>query len=210
MHSYGSAPGELAACVTHVGLVQRPGLSAIRATSEPRVLEAVTEHCTGHALAVGGSVRVAGAWWCRPDEGSLLFLGTPDALVRTVDLLGPHIRRRPTLFVDSDPARLAVVGVIGRHTVDLLRELGVYGALRDPREAPPCAQVKLGPAETVWLLESDSSALCCVERSELAAVEALIAQAGRPLGLARVGQDALAHFLLLERRRTLAALRTTA
>jgi len=210
VRSYGSIPGELAVCVRHVGLAQRSDLAATWAGGEPRALETITGHVTGHSPAVGGSVLVAGAWWCRPDAGTLLLVGAPDALARAVDLLRTHARRHPGLVVDTDRDRLAVLGVVGRLTVELLRGLDVYGPRRDPREAPPCTPIELGGAQTVWLLESDVSAICCVDRAEAGAAEDLIATAGRQLGLARIGRDALEQYMLLERRRTTAALRPSA
>jgi hypothetical protein len=201
VRSYGSVPGELAACIRHVGLVRRADLGAMPAGGDPLALEETTARLLGHALAVGGSARVAGAWWCRPEARTLLLVGASEALARTVGLLRTHARRRPMPVIDGDVQPLEAIGVVGRLTAPLLRELGVYGPLGDPREAPPCAPLMLGGARTVWLLESDVSAICCVERADAAALETVIAAAGRPLGLARVGQDALAQYLLLERRR---------
>ena len=202
MHNYGSAPGELAACLTHVGLVERPGLAAVRASADPGVLDAVTLDGTGRMLAVGGAARAAGTWWCRPGINTVLLIDAPRALDRTLKLLAAQARRHPTFVVHDE--RLAVLGVIGRRTPELLAELGVCS---DPRAARPCSTVALDATSTTWLLESDVSALCCVTPGEIDAAQLAIATAGRSLELARVGQEALTHFLLMQRRRTLEALR---
>jgi hypothetical protein len=206
MRSYGSVPGELAACVRHVGLVRRSDLTAMRASGDPRSVEAITARLTGLPLAPGGSVHLAGASWCRPDAERLLLIGAADALPRSVALLRTQTRRHPDLVLDADLDRLAVIGVVGRRTARVLRELGIYGPFRDQRDAAPCAPFSFGTARTVWLLESDVHALCCVDRADAAVAEKVIALAGRPLGLARVGQDAVAQYLLLERRRAHAEL----
>jgi hypothetical protein len=202
--SYGSVPGELAACIRHVGLVRRVDLTAMRAGGDPRSVEAITTQLTGLPLAPGGCVQLAGAWWCRPDAGSLLLIGATDSMPRSVALLRTHTRRRPDLVVDTDLDRLSVLGVVGRRAARLLRELGIH------RDVAPCAPFALGTARTIWLLESAVSAICCVDGADAAVAEKVIALAGRPLGLARVGQDAVAQYLLLERRRASAALRSSA
>jgi hypothetical protein len=195
-HSYGSVPGELAACIRNVGLVERTDLAALPVDGDPATVELLTRRLAGHPLAIGGSAQVSGVWWCRPAPGSLLLIAAPAALHRTVGVLRTYARRGRTPALGES---LAVLGIVGRATVPLLRALGVYGAHGDPRRAAPCAPVAVAGAHTVWLLESDVDVVCCVAEDAVAPVKRAIAAAGRPLGLARVGQDALAQYRLLMR-----------
>jgi hypothetical protein len=195
-HSYGSVPGELAACIRNVGLVERADLAALPVSGDSSTVELLTGRLVGFPLAVGGSAHVAGVWWCRPAPGSLLLIAAPAALHRAAGVLRTYARRSPTPVLGPP---LAVLGIAGRATVPLLRALGVYGPNGDPREAAPCAPVRLAGTGTVWLLESDVDASCCVPEDALPAVKRAIASAGYPLGLARVGLDALAQYRLLVR-----------
>jgi len=209
VRSYGSAPGELAACLRHVGLVQRGDLAAVPIAGAPAAIEAASADLIGHALAVGGCVRVAGTWWSRPDARTLLIAGAPDAVARATGLLRTQTRRRCALALGTD-VELVAMSVIGLHTATLLDDLGVLGPLGDLRVVSPCVPSAIGGALAVWLLESDTNALCVVDRTDAEVVEQRIALAGRPLRLARVGHDALAQYLLLERRRASGALRPPA
>jgi hypothetical protein len=200
VRNYGSTPGELAACVRNVGLVRRAELGAIAAHGPAATVEAVSAHLVGHALAVGGSAHAGEAWWCRPGAETLLLVGRHGQLDRIAELLRTLGRRHPRpLTTGSEP--LAAIGVVGHRAAALLRALGAYGPLGDPRTAPPCLALAVGEVPTTWLLESDVSAICFVAPGDVAAVERHVFEAGRPLGLARVGQDALAQYQLVERRR---------
>jgi hypothetical protein len=211
VRSYGSAPGELAVCLRHVGLVDRSDLAAMRADAGPRSLDRVTQRLTGQLLATGGTAHLADAWWCRPTPETVLVVGAGgQSIPRIAELLRGQARRHPDLAVDPHLERLAVIGVVGRRTVPLLRTLGVYGTGREPRDVTPCTAVRIGAVDTVWLLESDVSALCCVADTDAAAAEQAIGTAGRPFGLGRVGHDALAQYALLERRRVTGAMRPPA
>jgi hypothetical protein len=192
--------------VRNVGLARRADLVALPAGGPPEALEAATADLIGHALAVGGSARIASAWWCRPDAQTLLLVAPPEALDRTVALLRTLARRRPRLAIDAGVEPLEAIGVVGHRTTALLRSLGVYGPVGDPRATPPCRSVILAEARTTWLLESDFSAICFVAPAAAVTVERRILDAGRPLALARVGRDALAQYHLLERRRAVTGL----
>jgi len=205
MQNYGSAPGELAACLLNVGVAECPSLSAVQASAHRHALDEAVLHGTGHALVSGGAIRVGGTWWCRPDPETVLLVDAPDALARGLALLRGEERRHPTFAVDE--RHLVVLALIGRRTMELLGELGVYD---DPRTTPPCRVATLCQRPATWLLQSDVSVICCVAPEHAESIRDAISAVGRRLGLARVGQEALTHFVLLQRRRAREALRVPA
>jgi glycine cleavage system aminomethyltransferase T len=208
--NYGSAPGELSACLTRVGLVERSDIVAFRARGVPASIDEVTTTLTGVRLAVGGSVRLADAWWCRPGAATTLVIGPADSAPRLLSLLRMHARHHPELSVDGDADRFSLFGVVGPKAPSLLAALDVYGPAADPRGAAPCTSTTLGGVAAVWLLESDGSALVCVTRADAHVAISAIAVAGQPLGLCNVGQEAFANYALVQRQRVGASLRAGA
>jgi hypothetical protein len=208
--NYGSAPGELSVCLTRVGLVERTDIVAFRARGVPGSIDDVTTSLTGVRLAVGGSARVADAWWCRPSAATTLVIGPASSAPRLLALLRRHARHHPELSVDTDADSFALFGIVGPKAPGLLTALGVYGDAADPRGAAPCTSTTLGGVGAVWLLESDGSALLCVARADSRVATDVVATAGRPHGLCRVGQEAHAHYALLQRTRLSASLRAHA
>jgi hypothetical protein len=118
-----------------------------------------------------------------------------------IELLRGLMRRHAGTRIDDQAEPRQVIGVVGRLTGSLLRSIGIYDPLGDPRAAAPCLEVAVSGIPTVWLLESDVSALCVVAASQADAVERSIVSAGQLLAVARIGLTALAQYQLLERRR---------
>lgn len=193
-HSYGSVAGELAACIRNAGLVDRTDLAALPVGGDPATVDVLADRLVGYPLAIGGTAHTSDVWWCRPADRSLLLIAPCGTLERTAGLLRTYARRGGSPVIGRS---LSALGVVGRATVPLLRALGVYGPADDPRRAAPCALVTLAGRRTAWLLRSDVDVLCCVARDAVAPVKQAIAAAGHPLGLARVGRDALAQYRLL-------------
>ncbi len=202
MLHYGSAAGELSACLSGVGIVDRSDLIPTRATARPDTIDDLAGRLTGGPLRVGGTTRLAETWCCRPSAGVLLLLSPASAVTRVGRVLRAGRVHHVGIVLDDGPDDSALLGVVGRATPALLTQLGVYDTATGPRAARPCSTTPLNGVESTWLLESDASAVAHVPRADASSARATIEAAGLPLGIARVGQEAFDRFRLVERRRT--------
>ena len=200
---YGSAAGELAVCVSAVGVVDRSDLTILALEAPPSQLGALTSRLTGGEVAPGGALDAAGAWWCGAAPGTVMVVCPPGVGRRLVDRLRVHAAHQVSLRVLS--LDFAAIGLLGPETGSVLRALGAYGSAGDPREAAPFGRGRVGEAEVWWLLESDRSALLLTDRRQAGQVWQAIESAGRPCGISCVGQEAAGRYALLERTRSRSA-----
>lgn len=198
---YGSAVGELAACLRYVGLVDRSDLALIGITAPPPRLDDLQERRLGLPLAVGGVAPAGDAWWCRAAPRELLVVCAPDGAARLTRRLRADGHRSTGLTVEDRSDRLTAIGVIGPATPGLLAELGAYGAHGDPRRATPFGTGELAGIEIRWLLQADDRALALVGRRSARSAWESIERAGRDFGVSYVGADADARFSLATRLR---------
>jgi glycine cleavage system aminomethyltransferase T len=200
---YGSAAGELAVCVSAVGLVDRSDLKTLALEAPNAQLAQLTSRLAGGEIAPGGALDAAGAWWCGAAPDTLMVLCRPDVRRRLIERLRVHAAHQVSLRVLS--VELAAVGLVGPQTPSVLRALGVYGGAGDPRAAAPFGRGAIAGTDAWWLLESDRSALLLVDRERAGEVWRAIEHAGRPFGLSCIGQEAAGRYSLLERTRSRAA-----
>jgi glycine cleavage system aminomethyltransferase T len=203
IHS-GSAAGELAVCVSAVGLVDRSDLTTLALEAPSAQLAQLTSRLAGGEIAPGGALDAAGAWWCAAAPDTLVVVCRPDVRRRLIDRLRVHAAHQVSLRVLS--VEFAALGLLGPRTPEVLRALGVYGADGDPRAVAPFGRGTIAGAGAWWLLESDRSALLLVDRERAGEMWRAIEHAGRQLGLSCVGQEAAGRYALLERTRSRAAL----
>lgn len=196
---YGSAAGELAACVRGVGIVDRSELSVLALHGPATHLTALLIALTGGTIAPCGASRIGGAWWCRAAPGELLVVCEGDVAGRIADRLRTAAGRFPGCTAHDHSDRYAPIGVVGHAASEVLAALGVYGEGREPRGASPFALRRVADLDVPWLLESDRMALALAERGDANAVWQAIVAVAQPFGLARVGREALDRYLLLER-----------
>jgi glycine cleavage system aminomethyltransferase T len=199
---YGSAAGELAVCVSAVGLVDRSDLAKLVIEAPAASVAALTSRLAGGELAPGGALFAGGAWWCRAAEDRLLVLAEPSVGRRLVERLRVHAMHQPTRRMRECSAELAAVGLLGPAAERVLRALGVYGAAGDPRLVTPFSAGAVAGVEVFWLLESDRSAIGLVPRDRAVAVWRAIEVAGRPFGISCVGREAAGRYAVLERARS--------
>jgi glycine cleavage system aminomethyltransferase T len=208
--SYGSAAGELAACVTRAGIADSSQLTKLELSGPAASLADLVARATGSMLAPGGVVHASGAWWCGADARG--YGGTDRVIVLCEPCLGARIRDRlsartaqlPAIEVHDRSSEWNAITVVGVAAASVLRALGVFGPCGDPRHVPPFTTGRLGGADAIWLLESEHRALVLVSASHADAAWREIERAGRPLRMCCVGQDAIARYALLERRAALA------
>lgn len=196
---FGSAAGELAVCVSAVGLLDRSDLTKLAIEARPEQLSGLVGRVAGGSLATGGALFAGSAWWCGAGPASVIVVCEPDVGVRLrARLLAerPHVAG---LVVRDRSDELASIGIIGRRTVEVLRALGVYGKSGDPRRVSPFTGHSLAGTETLWLLESDHRALALVAREDASRAWQAIEQAGRRFGMSYVGLDAARRYALVQR-----------
>jgi glycine cleavage system aminomethyltransferase T len=208
--SYGSAAGELAACVTRAGIADSSQLTKLELSGPAASLADLVQRATGSMLAPGGVVHAGGAWWCGADvrgyggTDRVIVLSEPCVGARIRDLLSAHTAQLPAIEVHDRSLEWNAITVVGIAAASVLRALGVFGPCGDPRHVPPFTTGRLGGADAIWLLESEHRALVLVSASHADAAWREIELVGRPLQICCVGQDAIARYALLERRAALA------
>jgi glycine cleavage system aminomethyltransferase T len=196
---YGSAAGELAACVSAVGLADCSGLAKLVLEGPAAQLRQLAQRLTGSQVAPGGAVPSGGAWWCAESPERMLVLCDASRGDRLRAVLNARVARRSAVTLTDRSADLAALAVVGRRTSALLAELGVYGESGDPRQVPPLTAHTGTGAHVLWLLESDDKALALTAAADAPAVWHTIERAGQRFGLCAVGQDALARYALIRR-----------
>jgi glycine cleavage system aminomethyltransferase T len=196
---YGSAAGELAACVSAVGLADRSDLAKLELQGPPEQLQHLSQRLTGSEIAPGGAVLSGGAWWCAESSSRMLVISDASRGDRLFALLHARVARRSAVTLADRSADLAALAVVGRRASALLAELGVYGASRNPRDVPPLTAPAGAGADVLWLLESDDKALALVATADAPTVWHTIERAGKRFGLCAVGQEAVARYALIRR-----------
>jgi glycine cleavage system aminomethyltransferase T len=196
---YGSPAGELAVCVSAVGLVDRSRLSQLVLEAPSSQLSHLTSRLVGGTVAAGGALQAAGAWWCGAGSGRIVVLCEPHVASRLQSGLHDHAPGRVALAVHDRSADWAAIELLGRCAGKVLRVLGVYGESGDARQVPPFTTATVAGCEVQWLLESARSALLLVGREFAPDMWQAIEQAGRPFGISCVGLDAASRYGLLER-----------
>jgi hypothetical protein len=199
--NYGSACGELAVCVSGVGLVDRSGLSKLVIEAPAAQLRELMARCLDGVVAPGGARLVGGAWWCRSASNRIVVLSEPQ--------VGRRLRERlrgqalhAALVVRDRSTDLAAIELLGRNAHKVLRALGAYGESGDPRGVSPFTPGTVDGIDVLWLLESDRRALALMEHERAGEAWRAIEQAGREFGISCVGRDAATRYALLERTRS--------
>ena len=196
---YGSAAGELAACVSAVGLADRSDLAKLVLEGPPAQLQQLTQRLTGSDVAPGGAVLSGGAWWCAESPERMLVISEVSRGDHLHAVLRARVARRSAVTLTDRSAELAALAVVGRRARALLAELGVYGETGNPRHVPPLTAHTGAGAEVLWLLESDDKALALMAAADGPAVWHAVERAGHRFGLCSVGQEALARYALIRR-----------
>jgi glycine cleavage system aminomethyltransferase T len=196
---YGSAAGELAACVCRVGLGDRSELAKLSLEGPRRTLEQVARHLTGMTLAGGGALRTGTAWWCAVTPERLLVLDEPGDGDRLADRIRRLGVRHPDLRIRDLSQAWSAIAIVGRQTGEVLARLGVYGATGDPRSVAPVSVRRVTGTEVTWLLQSDHRALALMGHRDAPAVWRALHTVGQPFGICAVGREAIARYTLLAR-----------
>lgn len=204
--NFGSAAGELAACVSAAGMADASQLTKLELCGPRARVAELVRHATGAVLASGGVLHAAGAWWCGSagqgylGAGRVIVLCEPAVGERLRELLSPRVARMPGLVMHDRSAQWSAITILGAATTAVLEALGVFGPSGDPRQVPPFSYAPLGELDAMWLLQSDHHAVALVLSSEADLAWHAIEQAGRAQHICCVGHDAIERYALLEHR----------
>ena len=204
--NFGSAAGELAVCVSAVGLVDRSELCKLELEATPAQLSHLVTRLAGGELGIGGALETGGAWWCRSAPDRVVLLCDPSIGARLRDRLRTQAQNHVALRVRDRSDELAAIALIGRATPKVLAVLHAYGEAGDARQVPPFTTGAVHGIPVQWLLESDRRALALVSRAQAGTVWRAIEEAGRGFGISCVGNEAARRYTLLERAGGSAAL----
>jgi glycine cleavage system aminomethyltransferase T len=194
--SYGSAAGELAGCVSGVGIASRSELTKLELTAPPASLERVLEAMLDRPLLTSGLLLSAAVGWFRIDAERLVVLCDPAHGERLRGRLEFWTMRDPSLTLMDRSDDWSAIAVVGRRTTEVLRELGVYGPSGDPRAVAPITRAGDDPL-TCWLLCGDDYALALAPSTSAAALWRRTVAAGRRWAMCAVGHEALARYRTL-------------
>ncbi len=183
---YGSVHGEMAVCMTSVGLADRSDYGVLELRGDRELLDrALSARLGDPPLAVGSGRRLRSVWYLRLDARHTLLVGPHAALAS-----GPPIGRgrdRSDLPHRDIGASLAIVGIVGPRAARLL------AAAKLPGELPIGAiGADAGDSDIVAILrESQRGYLALISADAADAFWGRLLIAGEPLGAAFVGYDAL-------------------
>lgn len=183
---YGSTPGEIAVCMTHVGLADRSDLGTLELRGPQPALDRALVAPLGDPPPVPGTARRRdGVWYLRLDRRRALLVGSHGALAALEPLGEGHDRSELACTDLGD--KTAIISVIGPRAGRLLAAAGLpdhlqAGAIgRDPGDASILAILR----------ESQRRVLVLVRAPAIEAAWGRLLAAGEPLGAAFVGCDAL-------------------
>jgi glycine cleavage system aminomethyltransferase T len=183
---YGSTHGEIAACVTHVGLADRSDLGTLEVRGGRSSLDrALAARVGDPPVPAGAGRRQGGVWYLRPEPRRALIVAAHGVLSK----LGPigTYGDRGNLVNRDIGASIAMVSVIGPRAGRLLTAAGLPGDLaigalgRDPRDA----------AVIAILRETQRRVLILVRAPAIETFWHRLLDVGGPLGATFVGWDAL-------------------
>jgi hypothetical protein len=199
---YGSAAGELAVCVSGVGLANRADLSIVVIRGVETQIDEAVQTLVGYAIAPGGAALIGGAWWCRSDTADEVVLLAPHAFApRLTDAVRAETYRYAGLGPATPTSELTTVGLVGKHATPLLADLGAFGATGDPKAVTPFFRGTFAGCDVTWLIENSTSVLALVAVDAADDFWHAIERAGREHRIACVGLEAVERFALLERSR---------
>lgn len=184
---YGSVATEVAVCRKAVGLAIRSDLHTLMFGGREPWLENLLERTLGGRVPREGAAEwAAGACCARPDGRRALVVGPPAAVASWRRLAREaFVTGSPVTWADRSSAHLPV-SLLGPRAPALLRL-----ASMPPVEPGRVATCSFDEAETILVGAGDEHVLALVPRSRAGALQALF-EAGRDVGLALVGTDAVA------------------
>ena len=183
---YGSVPAEIAVCLKSVGLVDHSDYGVLELRGDRALLDrALVAGLGDPPLAIGTARRLRTVWHLRLEARRILLVGPRRALAS-----GPTIGRgrdRGELQHSDIGTSLTILGIVGPRAPRLVAAVGLQsrlaiGAIGGDQQDPGVVAI---------LRESQRRYLALIRRDCGDAFWARLVEAGKPLGAAFVGCDAL-------------------
>jgi glycine cleavage system aminomethyltransferase T len=194
---YGSAAGELAACVHGVGITDRSDLIKLAVEGPPAQLDDLMLGLVGCRVAVGQAILRSGTWWCGAASDRVFVLCEPALGAPVRASLRSQLQRHAGLTAREQSHDWAAIGVIGKESMNVVRGVGANADIAT--QLPAFATRQVDGVIVDWLLADDRTAVALVGGSGASAVWKAIERAGRAFGIAHVGREAATRYALGER-----------
>jgi hypothetical protein len=187
---YGSVAAEIAVCTKAAGLIERPDLEQVRLSGR----ELFVDHALAAAIADGvpapGEARcVAGVWACRPAAARAVLAGPPRPIERWRAVMRRAVATTAITIELESPPRAEAVSIIGPRAQAVVEAAGLPAGVA----TGSVAEGRLGGAPVDLVLEECDRYLLLFADGCSDDAWRQLGMAGRPLGLAHVGQSALDH-----------------
>ncbi|HTN23730.1 MAG TPA: hypothetical protein VL120_07055 [Solirubrobacteraceae bacterium] len=183
---YGSVPAEIAVCLKSVGLVDHSDYGVLELRGDRALLDrALVARLGDPPLAIGSARRLRAVWYLRLEARRVLLVGPREALAS-----GPAIGRgrdRAELPHHDIGSSLTIVGIVGPRAARLVAAVCPPGTLA----IGAIGRDQSDPGVVAILRESQRRYLALISRDRGDAFWARVVEAGKPLGAAFVGCDAL-------------------
>jgi glycine cleavage system aminomethyltransferase T len=187
---YGSAAAEIAVCSKAVGLAERSDLCLLDVSGAATLLEHALAPAISDAVPAAGEARcVADTWCCRIEPDRALVAGAAGAVDRWRHVVSRVAATTGTAVKADVLPEGEAVSIVGPKAPALMERSTLPAGLTPGGVAG--GQVA---GAQVWVVCEDELRylLLFPHGCPVEALEA-IGESGRPLGLARVGHEALSH-----------------
>lgn len=188
---FGSPPGEIAACERTVGLADRSDLGKFELRGPRDDLDVLIGQLSGGEIRPGDALLAEGVWWCSVSRDHALAVCDPEHTDRVLATIEEAMRWVPGATVTDVTRSLAALGLFGPRTRELLEEL-CSSAPEFADDAPPELVVtRLASVPVMVLRTAPERAVVLTHRSRVGELWDDTERAGDPLGIARVGAQAV-------------------
>lgn len=186
---YGSAAAEIAVCSKAVGLVERSELELLEVIGEQSLLQHALAPAIPAVPAPGAAACVADTWCCRVGSDRALVAGGAGAVDRWRQVVSRAAAHTGSAVHARVLSRADVLSMVGPKAATVLASTSLPADLDPGRVAEG-----LLSGAPVWVVceARERYLLLFPEGCSSAALDSL-GDSGRPVGLARVGHEALAH-----------------
>lgn len=183
---YGSVPAEIAVCLKSVGLVDHSDYGVLELRGDRALLDRTLVARLGDPPpAIGSARRMRNVWYLRLEARRILLVGPREALA-SGSTIGRG-RDRAELQNTDLGTSLTILGIVGPRAPRLVAAVGLPGGLA----IGAIGSDHSDPGVVAILRESQRRYLALIWRDYGDAFWARLVEAGKPLGAAFVGCDAL-------------------
>lgn len=187
---YGSAAAEIAVCSKAVGLVQRSDLRLLEVAGAEAVLPPALAPAIPDSVPAPGEANcVADTWCCRVEPGRALVAGSAGAIDRWRQVVSRAAAHTGIAVTTNVLAEADVISIVGPKASTVM---GMSSLPADVAPGGVASGEISGSPVSVVCEDADRYLLLFPQGCSAAALDA-IGEVGRPVGLARVGHEALAH-----------------